>query len=439
MWLQFPTFQSLQLIDLLSLCVQLNDLRKKADDYKCRAQGTYFSREYLQRLEEEQQDLFERASTSTSVTSSGSPSTSGSSRSTGDVRVEDIESEEEERITPPKVGAFKKRMQKVPAYNHRARRGQLQSTNDIANGDLPASPLEEAFEDEVRSHTDESKRLSSPSPHEDCIPQFQGRIATPILQKEPSVPPQRHHLDLTTPSDGGLLLSPLKLPYPPTSPKYRKDMRSTAPIHPSPKPSRFESVGTRLVLPKTDPVQSTTHHLSKPMPTTSKTTVPPCSQLPRCPPGNSSSPKLTTAGATRKLQFGHSGPSALEQSCETCGAWLRSSSARLPQTHPSYAARQASRGKSAPTRVPSHKPAVHTSLTQPYQSLSGMLPKPVYNATTRPNHTYATHLAEFKRPTRDIDECSLSSVSLSNCSVASDLLRRAQERRDHFWTQPQEA
>ena len=237
----------------------------------------------------------------------------------------------------------------------------------------------------------------------------------------------------------GLLLSPLKLPYPPTSPKYRKDMRSTAPIHPSPKPSRFESVGTRLVLPKTDPVQSTTHHLSKPMPTTSKTTVPPCSQLPRCPPGNSSSPKLTTAGATRKLQFGHSGPSALEQSCETCGAWLRSSSARLPQTHPSYAARQASRGKSAPTRVPSHKPAVHTSLTQPYQSLSGMLPKPVYNATTRPNHTYATHLAEFKRPTRDIDECSLSSVSLSNCSVASDLLRRAQERRDHFWTQPQEA
>ena len=37
---------------------------------------------------------------------------------------------------------------------------------------------------------------------------------------------------------------------------------------------------------------------------------------------------------------------------------------------------------------------------------------------------------------RDVDELSLSSLSLSSCSVASDVLQKARERRDRFWTQP---
>ena len=40
------------------------------------------------------------------------------------------------------------------------------------------------------------------------------------------------------------------------------------------------------------------------------------------------------------------------------------------------------------------------------------------------------------RRARDVDELSLSSLSLSSCSVASDVLQKAQERRDRFWTQP---
>ena len=40
------------------------------------------------------------------------------------------------------------------------------------------------------------------------------------------------------------------------------------------------------------------------------------------------------------------------------------------------------------------------------------------------------------RRARDVDELSLSSLCLSSCSVASDVLQKAQERRDHFWTQP---
>ena len=39
------------------------------------------------------------------------------------------------------------------------------------------------------------------------------------------------------------------------------------------------------------------------------------------------------------------------------------------------------------------------------------------------------------RPLRSFDELSISSLSISSCSVAaSDLLRKAQERRDKFWT-----
>ena len=37
---------------------------------------------------------------------------------------------------------------------------------------------------------------------------------------------------------------------------------------------------------------------------------------------------------------------------------------------------------------------------------------------------------------REVDELSLSSLSLSSCSVASDMLHKARERRDRFWTQP---
>ena len=72
----------------------------------------------------------------------------------------------------------------------------------------------------------------------------------PTLELRKSVPGQqsRHHLDTTTPSGGGLLISPSKpevrggrgvfksveLPYPPVSPKYRRDMKSKAPIYPPP-------------------------------------------------------------------------------------------------------------------------------------------------------------------------------------------------------------
>ena len=80
------------------------------------------------------------------------------------------------------------------------------------------------------------------------VGEIEGRVPTPELRK--SIPGQqsRHHLDTTTPSGGGLLISPTKpevggdrgvakpveLPYPPLSPKYRRDMRSNVPIYPPP-------------------------------------------------------------------------------------------------------------------------------------------------------------------------------------------------------------
>ena len=40
------------------------------------------------------------------------------------------------------------------------------------------------------------------------------------------------------------------------------------------------------------------------------------------------------------------------------------------------------------------------------------------------------------RRARDVDELSLLSLSLSSCSVASDVLQKARERKDRFWMQP---
>ena len=65
--------------------------------------------------------------------------------------------------------------------------------------------------------------------------EVKGRVPTPILRE--SSAPARHHLDLTTPSNQGILIPvtkhvPSPLPYPAVSPKFRRDMRSTAPVNP---------------------------------------------------------------------------------------------------------------------------------------------------------------------------------------------------------------
>ena len=36
----------------------------------------------------------------------------------------------------------------------------------------------------------------------------------------------------------------------------------------------------------------------------------------------------------------------------------------------------------------------------------------------------------------EMDELSLSSLSLSSCSVALDVPQKARERKERFWTQP---
>ncbi len=63
---------------------------------------------------------------------------------------------------------------------------------------------------------------------------------------------------------------------------------------------------------------------------------------------------------------------------------------------------------------------------------------PIQNVFSRPSHL-ASHPQYQHRATHpDVDQLSLSSMSLSNCSVASEVLERAKKRHVNFWTSKQQ-
>ena len=316
------------------------------------------------------------------------------------------------------------------------------------------------------------------------IPVYEGRLPTPVLREKPSTGNlhYRHHLNLTTPSEGGLLVSPVKLPYPPSSPKYRRDMKSCAPIFPSPKlleqedqPKQHSSTREQQSRPKQDP-KIHSAELSSLRPATSGATKSASrgvqTLLTYSPPrghSHSAGSKLRS-GAFRKLTFDSKDPprpphqqhqhrqalhgrkqdAASVQPCETCGAMFKSStgSGKPPARSLASATLKGKDHSSTPARsdllaatVASSQPT-HTGMPQAAaSSLRSKQPQRSVRHTTGV-HGQSPKLANFKRPMavgrpdRDFDELSLSTLSLSSCSVASEVLRRAQNRRDNFWTQP---
>lgn len=288
-------------------------------------------------------------------------------------------------------------------------------------------------------HVDRGSEQPVENPQEEPIfPVYDGRVPTPDLQDGVTRP--RHHLDLTTPVVGGVLTSPVKLPYPPTSPKYRKDMKSVAPIFPSPMPRT-----TELALRKSQLNSgSTQHQVSSSLSHSTHHT--------RWHPPRTSSPNVTEDGAVRQLRFdtrkAHTqgnqtaGVRATHmETCDTCGSRLRPPASRPGQTvglsrNPRerlQPLRQDWRHKSGVTYMP---PST-TQVAGPHRVY-----RPSYT-TARLAHSAHTALSTQKEYTplpantgreRDIDQ-----LSLSSCSDASDLLRRAQERRDYFWTRPLES
>ena len=395
--------------------------------------------------------------------------------------------------------------------------------------------------------------------------EIEGRVPTPELRK--SIPGQqsRHHLDTTTPSGGGLLISPTKpemggergvvrsveLPYPPVSPKYRRDMKSKAPIFPPPprevdngrqKPdipvgssttneAPPQSVSDNLghcnvptssgspyhahYLPRPPtihvPHSKPTHNLTHPPPSqpshphthksqahkTAATSVhvqpkgatihvkpqtsysdPVCKLLFESHSKQPYSSQLHTQHATKKLSSSlsssqyksHTKTSALSaaksshsnvKSCETCGSYLRlpavlgggvgalgmgHSGRMAPPTNLSQmhsdrvSALQASRQQSQfkvneiRSKLASHSidPRVAPTNLDDYHQP----PDSGLGSSNRGREGGQRSNGLSGRRFRDVDELSLSSLSLSNCSVASDVLQKARERRDRFWTQP---
>ena len=434
--------------------------------YRHRAESSQLSCLRLLQLQRDQRDLLERASTSSSTLSSPTSHSSGSSSSSssrsgsrspplikpeGDVRLEDVEEESGDRSSQEDES-------REPALNQNANNNLSAGADLHPRMEHPPSP--------------------QPAPVPTELPTtYKGRVPTPILQEESDERPHyRHHLNRTTPSDGGLLVSPVKLPYLSSSPKYRKDMRSCAPILPSPRQEshplkqHLSSSEQQQPRPNQDP-KIRSSKLSPLRPATSGVSKPTShggrTLLTYSPPPRGHSHSVgskSRSGAFRKLTFDSRDPAHAHhkrdlqashgrrqaassfQSCETCGSMLKSSTLAAGSINPSAARGLQSKGKDHLKPPSVRAPLAATVASSQPAHGSSLRSRPSQHSVP---HTVGAHsrsspkLADFRRPAallgqpdRDVDELSLSSLSLSSCSVASEVLRRAQNRRDNFWMQP---
>ena len=449
-------------------------------------------------MEQEQRDLFERASSSSILSFQSSTASRSSSTPSheeeeeeeegGDgMRVEDVESVEEEREesrggqqSSEAVPSVSRRL--VYSGGHQGKssgKGQTrvpirspQSSASTTSDDSGSSQRHETERPVVRQlHTLDANEnannnlgLQPPvqtGPPLDTEPP-EGRVPTPLLHESPTGGALRHHLDRTTPSNGGLLSSPIKLPYPPTSPKFRRDMRSSAPIFPSHVPSGTKvdeteeggrQMGHATLRPQLVPTRSgqqRQHHRGM------SATVPP-KAVPKIPMTQNASRTgafqrpHSEGGRTRMLHQALEG-TAHTKLCDTCGAKVRPSTVVNPPLHHATHARREGQGDLRMHTMPAPK-AGHTIPRLKFAHTSHPVRQPDQYSHSQPRHSrspllhatmHTTHAPSgFKRPAtmgqldRDLDELSLSNLSLSSCSVASDILKRAQNRRDNFWTQPQ--
>ena len=580
--------------------MQLIELRRRAEGYKTRAEGGHLKPFHLSRHRQRDLDIDSSTITSSSCPTSHSDEGMGSelsfpSNSPPSHDQEGLSSNQEQGHPhggqPQLEGKQKTQLfTRVPAHSGEGDREGNVHTDDSRYG-IKVEDVEESWESgsiiedtklSQGNRIDSSMPQAGPSPppvvqtrqkplaklstfERVGMPsvktvsvrdgEIEGRISTPELRKSKLGQQSRHHLDITTPSGGGLLISPTKpvvdgdqgmaqksveLPFPPTSPKYRRDMKSKAPILPSPQPQvgngRQDSSSHEEPLPVSDnvgprsiPSSSSPYHaqcvphpphihvprsvhtqnlLSSPIgPHRSHQT------LHKVHTTNTTQPVSANAssfsGPVRKLLFEshtknpmsssshhknklHTKTSSLSaaksshsnvRSCETCGAHLRSSNvlggglgvghsgtvapptdlSRLYQqrrqqngmvggsgsgmcilqssSHQSRAKLQEIRSKLASHSLDSHhyssSDAEHpvlpdsglgSSSRDRELRIEGGLRRDVLAG--RPGEGVGVRRA------RDVDELSLSSLSLSSCSVASDVLRKARDRRDRFWTQP---
>jgi len=269
------------------------------------------------------------------------------------------------------------------------------------------------------------------SDHEDIT----GRLPTPELKKIPPERKIRHHLDRTTPCKGAILTSPPKearhgwnpeemsdvgeeeadnenpltqARIPPgvtkTLPRYRRDMTSRAPIYPT--------HSSTLTVPHSAPQHATTTTRPARRPDVIGTKQSRTFKKARrsIQTQTRSPPNSKPAIPSRRVRPTDGGNEDLE--CSFCGSPLRQ-----PPTTAHRKSRLIADNRQLATRKSS------TSTTQPTRAPVN-LPQQPRTANFPVGHHQKQHQL-----------LSGSLLSLSSCSVATEVLERAQRRKETFWNQ----
>ena len=530
-----------------SVCVQLSEIRRKAEEYRQRSEGCQFLPVYptWRQPGKGKPDTHDHSSSkspspSPSLSSGvSSPSEEPTHRNTaqphtphhheqpshrhmshphtshshhltnGDLHIEDIEGEEEEEEEEGKKGEEGEREVRVSVSK---------SVPEVADEALKHNShsaqrrRERKSQPPVSGNTKGSKpRTISPLHPSNTDPCDGGRVPTPILRETPGE--TRHHLDRTTPSAGAVLTSPplsallrpslssvshtaggqrrrksgtdvgagslqmssqcrgkkekvtaskpsaagktglylsrgsLKLKRDPSLvSNLRGDSRSSSQRHTLPKSPTSHKAwcapsGSHLLHQSTHVPPSTQHMLTT-------------SQRPPSPPSTISSllsSEPSSSSAIRRLDYGtsshrptqakytrpvqssqpaHSHIGCSGAQCDICGAWLRKS-------------HTGTRVSNAGSQVaPSHTHRYKGPVTQLSQADNHSTPRGLSSSNIPPEEpqsrgaTYPDPQGAHPLPLKEADSLSISSLSLSSCSMASDLLKRARDRRQKFWTQP---
>lgn len=493
------------------------ELRDKAEHYKWKSGRTNFNIHNTLALDPYEQKLAQRGSASSETTSSPASAEGSSLTSSQDVVVprgqrfgRGKSPVFENRPALVERGVVGHRDVGIPRFAQRARREE----EPLVVEDMEDSDPE----DDDQSYAGKAANVPTFPAHCTCAggdepvdpSKVKGRVPTPVLRRSAS--PTRHHLDLTTPSENGLLFPSSAmppLPYPQVSPKFRRDMRSTAPVNPlsdasvtrlikntrnAPRPV-LEEVSS---VPKHIPASSSPHHAHC-VPSGSTVAgngreksphhhvrkldfdrlIPATKSAPkRSQPLHSSQPAAKSAHIPPKTRptASHSRP----LSCLACGTCLQPGllappsavtgpgggrtkvgSFAPPGFNPRSALTSVQQQRNVKVQGTTHSGAgrpVSQQLKSSHRSReilgSESLKRhvrsctpPLYGANTyAPSHEgggplHRHHSATMRNPPAafapqncEVDNLSLSSMSLSGCSVASEILKKAKNRRDHFWS-----
>ena len=395
---------------MMSLMLQVLELRERVRRYKERSQGSDVKTEILTRPPSE--DASSRYSSGSVTGSTCSSSVGVAPAVSSDLMVEDIGGSNESVYGGSQEERKFGSDTSLPTHNN----GHTCKHLDL---NLPP-PIDNASPSKVSG----KERVATPS--------SRGRVPTPELALHQEVDPSinRHHLDMTTPSKGTILTSS----YPGnTSRACQEEDRVTKPtnieqgkgltlplqkprghLHKKPPVARAAPSVAKATAPVTKRAASVTkatrapvakvHILpSKAVPGTSRATQTQAHSTPlevprlNIPRSKMSSPSLDPPTRT---------------TCVTCGASSQPKTLPLSAVPSSVADCQICRS------------ALHSSKSLPRYSLSPKNPTGTHSVSHTPK---ADHTPPFK----DSDQFSVS--SMSSCSIASDILERAKYRRDNFW------